>query len=419
MQKMKNRARAGISIIISFLIIIAAQGLLFSQDDSGIYGVVRSQNQNSETDSPVPEAVITALDSAGEMVARTIATRAGSYRLLVAPGQYRLKAENQDYLGFDTREVIIQVQKGHFTLFNIGMTQSVKRVISGLRGLVYSGGNLPLEGARVQISDQAGREIAAAVTSSSGEYEISLAAGRYSVTVVHEDYPPLGPKDVEVGSEGFVELILSIKGSLKPKGGIQGLIRARAEGGAAGKPVNGAVVSARQNDSGQTFTATSNNIGYYKFSLESGSYRLSVAHPDYETADNGAAPLTVEAESMATWNALLTSKTPAGSVKTCRERYPVALGSSYGEKHSIFLRIESVGVLTVSYRWTGTANQIALLVTGPDGKSRRVDGRAPLSITTEVNTEHHAAGSQWEVTVINFGGGSAAGTISVSYPCQE
>lgn len=412
-------ARAGLLLGFSFLTILIFGGFLQAQDDSGIYGVVRSQGQNSGDDNPVSEAVITALDSAGNMIARTIATRAGSYRLIVPPGQYRLKAEHQDYLGFDTREVIIQVQEGHFTLFNIGMTQSVKRVTSGLRGVVNSGDNQPLEGAHVEVLDEVGREVASAETSVTGDYEISLPAGKYSVSVTHEEYTRLGPNDVEVGQEGYVELILTMKGSLKPNGGIQGLIRARAEGGAAGKSISGAVITARDIESGQTYTATSNDIGYYKFSIETGQYRLSVAHPDYEDEDSGNSPVSVEAEAMETWNALLVSRSPAGAVKTCREKFAVSLGSSYGERHSVFLRIESPGVLTVSYRWTGTAGQLALLLTGPDGKTRRVDGRAPLSITTEVTPDLHAIGSQWEVTIVNFGGGNAAGTISVSYPCQQ
>ena len=417
---LKNQSRLRLfALSCCFLVVMLLTGALQAQDESGIYGVVRSQNSTPEGALAVSEAVITALDSSGNMVARTIATKAGSYRLIVPPGQYRLKAEHQDYLGFDTIEVIIQVQEGHFTLFNIGMTRSVKRVSTGLRGIVYSSDNEPLSEARVEIYDEVGREIAAVTTGSTGEYEISLSAGKYTVAVIHEGFPELGPKDVEIGQEGFVELILTLKGNMKPKGGIQGLIRARAEGGSAGKSIGGAVITAKNQESGQSFTATSNNIGYYKFSLEEGLYNLSVAHPDYDPADSGTTALQVEADAVSTWNALLNSKAPAGSVKTCRERFPVSLGSSYGEKHSIYLKIESLGALTVSYRWTGTAGQLALLVTGPDGKTRRVDGRAPLSITTEVAQESQASGSQWEISVINYGGGNATGTISVSYPCQQ
>jgi len=49
----------------------------------------------------------------------------------------------------------------------------------------------------------------------------------------------------------------------------------------------------------------------------------------------------------------------------------------------------------------------------------RVDGRSPLRLTIQVRQEQIARGFQWEIGVANFGGGSAQGTLSVSFPCER
>lgn len=415
------------TLTVSSLIVIACAGIgLFgfaavAQEESGIYGSVRVPDSASGENLPVAEAVIAALDSQGAILARTTAAADGSYRLLLPAGIYRLTASHPDFAGFDTREAIIQVQGNHFTLFHIAMNRTTPAATpgNGLRGIVRQIDGTPVEGVDIAVSDNTGMEFARGKTDASGTFRFSLAAGSYRITAAHPRYEAPAPQTIVIGDVAPVDLVITLRGAEPLTGGIQGLVRARADGGSPGRPIHGAVLTATSLDGVRSATATSNEIGFYRIMLPPGQYRLAVAQPDYENTDSGENPVTVAADAMATWNALMVGRVPQSGTRTCRERFPVSIGASYGEKHVIYVRVQTAGVLTVSYRWTGDAPNLALIVRGPGGSPRRVDGRSPLSITTEVSADLIAQGTQWEITIANFGGGSGQGTLSVSYPCEN
>lgn len=387
--------------------------------ESGVYGSVKAQTDGGTYDAPVSGAVVTALDGQGKVVASAVATAEGEYRMSLAPGMYRLRAEHPAYASFDTKEVILQVQEDHFTLFNIGLSRAVSSQTGEIRGNVSSDSGNPLEGVTITVNNEVGTELSRVETGSEGEFVISLPAGSYMLTAEHPDYEMVGPLNIVVGETEPVELTLTMKGELYLQGGIQGLIRARANGGSPGRPIPGAVITATSAEGNNKVTATSNGIGFYKLTLQADSYRLDVSHPEFESVDTGSELFTVEADTTKTWNALMPPVTPQSDVRTCRQRFPVTIGSSYGERHSVFLRIDKPGLLTISYRWTGDASSLALIVKDPGGAPRRVDGRSPLSITTEVGSDMIALGVQWEISIANFGGGTAQGTLNVSYPCEN
>jgi hypothetical protein len=389
------------------------------REESGIYGNVHVQARNSNSQDVVSEAEITALDSNGNVIARTLSNSKGEFRLLVPAGTYRLKAEHSDYLGFDTQEAILQVQDGHFTLFNIGLPPAESPVRGEIRGTVTGQDGGAVAEAQIIITDEVGSIVSSLSSDQQGVFSTALDPGMYTVTASHPEYTDATALTANVGAGQPIELTLILEIGEENLGVVQGIIRARADGGAPGRPVTGAVITARDDNGATAATATTNEIGFYKMSLPPGNYRLAVSHPEFEITSNNDEVISIEAESLKTWNALLQPLAGQTGVRVCRDRFPVTIGSSYGERHSIYIRIDTVGVLTVSYRWTGDAGSLSLIVTGPDGMPRRVDGRAPLSITTEVSTNLVARGTQWEITVANFGGGSGQGAISVSYPCEQ
>ena len=401
------------------VVLISISPVIPAQEEGGIYGVVSMQRTGSTQLINLADAQIIALDGTGAIVARTFSDENGEYRLVLPPGHFRLKAEHKQCIGFDTREVILQVQQGFFTLFNITMSESAQQQTGELRGTVTTAENQFVEGATVTVSDSAGQQAGTYSTDVNGAFSAVLPVGSYTVTVTYPELETLGPLNVDIGSEQPVELALTMQKTPVAQGGIQGLVRARAEGSAPGKPISGAVVTAITEDGQSAVTATSNDIGFYKISLAPGSYRLSVNHPDYDDSNSGETLVSVESEKTSTWNTLMTPNAPASGIKTCRERFPVSIGSSYGEKHTIYLMVDQPGSMVVSYRWTGDAADLALIIKGPDGVIRRLDGDSPLSVTIDIGTDLIARGTQWEISIANYSGGSGQGTINVSYPCEQ
>ncbi|HUX08266.1 MAG TPA: carboxypeptidase-like regulatory domain-containing protein [Acidobacteriota bacterium] len=389
----------------------------FGQEESGIYGVVRSLTPDGLYGEPLAGAAVTAFDSEGSRVTRSITEPNGAYRLVVPPGNYRLTARHPAFADFDTAGAVLLVQSGHFTLFNIGM-QPRESGIGAINGLVIDNDGQPVAAADVVLSDQEGTEVTRIETGGSGEFSMDVAPGSYRIGSEHPIRGVAEPIGVEVRNGATVEMQIRLTPPPEPLGSFQGLIRVRAEGGAAGRPIVGAEVFAT-GEGGLRLGASTNEIGFYKISLPSGRYRLSVSHPDFVTAGSGEGPLAVVSDTVVTWNALLEPSVPLTGVQLCRDQFPVSIGSSYGELHTVFLRVNSPGPVNIVYRWVGDARELALIALGPDGVPRRVDGVSPLRLTTEVSNELIALGFQWEISVRNFGGGRAEGTVTISYPCKK
>jgi hypothetical protein len=406
-----------IRIVLLVLVILLCSGAqLPAQAESGIYGVVRALTPDGLYSGPVAGVAVNAFDSDGARVGRSVTDANGAYRLVVPPGNYRLVARHPGYADFDTAGAVLLVQAGHFTLFNIGV-QPRETGFGVINGVVVDNAGDPVPSASVALTDADDVEVARVEAGASGEFSVDLAPGSYRIGAGHPLRGKASPISVQVREGATVEMQIRLSPPEVQPGGFQGLVRARAEGGAAGRPVVAAEVKA-VGEGGLEFTTQTNEIGFYKLSLPPGRYRLTASHPDFATAESGAQPLAAESEAVTTWNALLEPNAPLSGVRTCRDQYPVSIGSSYGERHTIFLRVSTPGPLSITYRWVGDAAELALTARGPDGLPRRVDGVSPLRLTVEVTAEMIARGFQWEISVRNFTGGRAEGTLTVGYPCD-
>ncbi|MBI2645918.1 MAG: hypothetical protein HYW85_02645, partial [Deltaproteobacteria bacterium] len=91
-----------------------------------------------------------------------------------------------------------------------------------------------------------------------------------------------------------------------------------------------------------------------------------------------------------------------------------------GNRQVVNLHIPSPGLIKMKASWQGDAS-LALILNGPGqtGYYMRKDGRSPLWFNFKVTQALLNQGSEWQVTVANFGGGSASGIISAGFtPAQ-
>ena len=401
----------------ALLAVLVFAAVCAAQEESGIYGVVRALSPDGLYGEPIANAVVSAVDGEGRAVARSETGLNGAYRLVVSPGSYRLTSQHPAYGSFDTGGSVLLVQDGHFTLFNIGMEPKASG-IGSIAGTVLNAGGEPVAAAQVVVRGTAGEEVAVVESGPDGGFYIELVPGDYSVSAEHPALGAAEAVELSVEERSTAEVDLRLVPPAETLGGFQGLVRVQAEGGTAGRPIAGAQVTATGENS-YSLTVRTNEIGFYKLNLPAGNYRLTVTHPDFESASSGDEPLAADGETVRAWNVLLRSRTPLVGVQTCRNQFPFQVGSSYGESHTVYLRVRNPGVLTLEYRWSGDANQLALIARGPDGVPRRVDGTSPLRLTISLGAELVALGFQWELSVRNFGGGRADGTLAVSYPCEK
>lgn len=409
------RLRSGLIFAVAMLFL--SLSISPAQENSGIYGVVRAQSPNGLLGSPVAGVLVSAHNSEGEVIARSVTNVSGAYRLVVPFGSYRLTAAHPAYRVFDTGGTILFVQSGHFTLFNISL-EPREQGIGEIRGYVRDPSGEPVANALVLVLDENDEEETRVATGDDGGYSIELPPGVYKLAAEHPENGRSDQQEISLREGDNLEISIAMKAAAEPTGGFQGLVRARAAGGAAGRPITGAVVTAGSEDGAITRSVTTNNIGFYKLTLPPGRYKIAVAHQDFEPFDSGDELMSAE-ERINTWNALLQPVAPLTDAPTCREQFRVSVGQSYGERHSVFLRVRHPGVISVVYRWSGDADTLALIVQGPDSVPRRIDGTSPLRLSVQVQAELLALGSQWQVDVRNFSGGGAEGTLTVNYPCEK
>ncbi|MFQ5860427.1 MAG: hypothetical protein ACE5IG_02615 [Dehalococcoidia bacterium] len=76
------------------------------------------------------------------------------------------------------------------------------------------------------------------------------------------------------------------------------------------------------------------------------------------------------------------------------------------------------GTLTATAQWSGTAESLSLPLSGPGeaGFYARADGSSPLTLTFQFTAEVLANGTEgWDLSVLNFGGGRATGTLTLDF----
>jgi hypothetical protein len=102
------------------------------------------------------------------------------------------------------------------------------------------------------------------------------------------------------------------------------------------------------------------------------------------------------------------------------DTYSFSVGSTFGDRDIFNFRVNSVGTINGEATWTGSAADLALILNGPgqEGYYARVDGLSPLSLSYTVTTADLNKGTDWRLSIVNFGSGDATGTVTILYPTE-
>jgi hypothetical protein len=100
------------------------------------------------------------------------------------------------------------------------------------------------------------------------------------------------------------------------------------------------------------------------------------------------------------------------------DTYSFSVGSTLGDRDTFNFTVNSVGTINAGATWTGTAANLALILNGPVqvGYYARDDGPSPLSLNYTVTSADLSKGSGWTLSIVNFRGGDATGTATITYP---
>lgn len=102
----------------------------------------------------------------------------------------------------------------------------------------------------------------------------------------------------------------------------------------------------------------------------------------------------------------------------------VVLGPEFGDRVVFPLTVTGVGTVKVDARWNGSAGRLALILNGPERPElsnpgayyARRDGGSPLSLTYTVTAEDVERGRRFWVSLVNFSGGEALGSVEITKP---
>ncbi|HYU10562.1 MAG TPA: hypothetical protein VEK77_14390 [Gemmatimonadales bacterium] len=96
---------------------------------------------------------------------------------------------------------------------------------------------------------------------------------------------------------------------------------------------------------------------------------------------------------------------------------PFALTAEMGNRLEVDIRPAAAGKISVDATWNEPV-ALALILNGPGqtGYFARQDGRSPLHLEFDLSAELLAKGEGWRVSVVDFSGSPANGTVRVNYP---
>ncbi|MCK5720915.1 MAG: PEGA domain-containing protein, partial [Gammaproteobacteria bacterium] len=102
------------------------------------------------------------------------------------------------------------------------------------------------------------------------------------------------------------------------------------------------------------------------------------------------------------------------------DTYPFSVNPTFGDRDIFNFTVNSVGTINGEATWTGSAANLALILNGPGqvGYYARKDGSSPLSLSYTVTTADLSKGTDWRLSIVNFGGGDATGTVTIAYPIE-
>jgi hypothetical protein len=98
-----------------------------------------------------------------------------------------------------------------------------------------------------------------------------------------------------------------------------------------------------------------------------------------------------------------------------------SINSDYGARTTFSFQIREPGCVWAKATWTGTAKNLALILNGPgrDTAYKRQDGSSGLLLSYSLNAKDLTAGTNWVLTIANFGGGRANGQIVIEIPPNQ
>jgi hypothetical protein len=98
--------------------------------------------------------------------------------------------------------------------------------------------------------------------------------------------------------------------------------------------------------------------------------------------------------------------------------YPFSVGSTFGDRDMFNFTVTSPGVIKAEATWSGSASGLALILNGPGqvGYYARKDGASPLTLSYTATNADTSQGDTWSISIVNFGGGMASGTLTLTYP---
>ncbi|MBN1387413.1 MAG: hypothetical protein JW965_03145 [Bacteroidales bacterium] len=92
---------------------------------------------------------------------------------------------------------------------------------------------------------------------------------------------------------------------------------------------------------------------------------------------------------------------------------------SGGNREIVEFEITKAGVIEAKAEWSGTAQELALILNGP-GRAQyyaRKDAKSPMVLRYKVPENIISLGKTWKISVVNFGSGTnAQGRVQVNYP---
>jgi hypothetical protein len=103
------------------------------------------------------------------------------------------------------------------------------------------------------------------------------------------------------------------------------------------------------------------------------------------------------------------------------DTYSFSVSSTSGDRNIFYFTVNSCITINGEATWTGSAANLALILNGPgqEGYYVREDGLSPLSLSYTVTTADLSKGTDWRLSIVNFGGGDATGTVTIVYPTDS
>lgn len=105
---------------------------------------------------------------------------------------------------------------------------------------------------------------------------------------------------------------------------------------------------------------------------------------------------------------------PPGAVVT----KSFSVGSSYGARTIFSLTVREPGCIQARATWSGNARTLAVILNGPGRTSayKRQDGGSGVVLAYSATATDVSRGTGWSITISNFGGGTASGSVTIEYP---